>query len=106
MVNTSVARIVNIIMNHKMLEEVHNLKYLGAIISRDGTCEAEIRARNGSGTTAMMKLTKMWNSKNISLPTKLRLYRALIKTLSFMDLRPGHYWQPLKASCRYFKTYA
>ena len=29
----------------------------------------------------MTKLTKIWNSKNISLPTKLRLYRALVKTI-------------------------
>ena len=98
MVNTSVARIVNIIMNHKKLEEVHNLKYLGVIISREGTRETEIRTGIGSEMAAMMKLTKTWNRKNISLPTKLRLYRALVKTLSFMDVRPGHYWQPLNVS--------
>ena len=45
LVNTSAASMANIVMNQQKLEEVHNFKYLGAIISRDGTCEAEIRAR-------------------------------------------------------------
>ena len=63
------------------MEEVHNFKYLGSILSRDGTCEAEIQVRIGSAMAAMTKLTKIWKTKNISLPTKLRLYRALVQTI-------------------------
>ena len=81
MVNTTDARNANIIMNQQQLEEVQNFKYLGAILSADGGCEAEIRARIGTAMTAMARLNRIWSSKSISLPTKLKLYRALVKTI-------------------------
>ena len=79
MVNTSDARSEIIIMNQQQLEEVKNFKYLGAILSADGVCKAEIRARIGTAMAAMARLNRIWSSKSISLPTKLKLYRALVK---------------------------
>ena len=81
MVNTTDARNAIITMNQQQLEEVKNFKYLGAILSADGGCEAEIRARIGTAMAAMARLNRIWSSKNISLPTKLKLYRALVKTI-------------------------
>ena len=81
MINTTDARSANIILNQQQLEEVNNFKYLGAIISADGRCESEIRARIGTAMAAMARLNRIWTSKSIGLPTKLRLYRALVRTI-------------------------
>ena len=78
MVNTTDAKSARIIINQQQLEEVENFKYLGAILSVDGSCEAEIRARIGA---AMARLNRIWSSKSIGFPTKLKLYRALVKTI-------------------------
>ena len=81
MINTTDARSGKITLNQKQLEEVNNFKYLGAILSADGSCEVEIRARIGTATAAMARLNRIWSSKSVSLATKLRLYRALVKTI-------------------------
>ena len=41
---------VNITMNGQPLEEVTSFKYLGATLSKDGTCRAEIRVRVATAT--------------------------------------------------------
>ena len=81
MVNTTDARTGNIMLNQQQLEEVNSFKYLGAILSVDGSCEVEIRARIGTATAAMARLNRIWSSKSISLTRKLGLYRALVKNI-------------------------
>ena len=71
----------NIAMNGEMLEEVSTFKYLGATLSKDGTCTAEIRIRIGTATAAMARLSRIWKSNNISFQTKYRLYRSLVLSI-------------------------
>ena len=47
MVNSTNEVSANVTMNGQPLEEVTGFKYLGATLSQDGTCRAEIRTRNG-----------------------------------------------------------
>ena len=77
MVNTTDARTGNIMLNQQQLEEVNSFKYLGAILSVDGSCEAEIRVRIGTATAAMARLNRIWSSKSISLQRMLCRRRML-----------------------------
>ena len=59
------------------LEEVENFKYLGAIISNEGS-KPEILFRIAQTAAALSRLKIIWRDKNISLASKVKLMRALI----------------------------
>ena len=65
-------------MNGQQLEEVSAFKYLGATLTKDSRSTTEIKSRLAIATSIMAKLDKIWKNKNISFPTKMRLYRALV----------------------------
>ena len=47
-------------MNGRKLEAVTSLNYHGAILSKNGTCSAEIRCRIVSATAAVTGLIRIW----------------------------------------------
>ena len=59
------------------LEEVENFKYLGAIISNEGS-KPEILSRISQTTASLSRLKIIWRDKNISLASKVKLMRTLI----------------------------
>ena len=59
------------------LEEVDNFKYLGAIVSNEGS-KPEILSRIAQTTAALSTLKIIWRDKNISLDSKVNLMRNLI----------------------------
>ena len=59
------------------LEEVENFKYLGAIISNEGS-KPEILSRTAQTTAALSRLKIIWRDKKISLASKVKLIRMLI----------------------------
>ena len=70
-----------ITLNGTVLEEVDSFKYLGSMITKDGGSCKEIKARIGAATSAMAKLKHIWKSKDISLWTKIKLYKTLILSI-------------------------
>ena len=54
----------NIKLYGEKLEEVDQFKYLGAIITKDGSSDSEIKIK--LAISAMVRLTKIWN-RNISV---------------------------------------
>ena len=58
------------------LEEVENSKYLGAIISNEGS-KPEILSRIAQTTAALSRLKIIWRDKNISLASKVNLSLCL-----------------------------
>ena len=70
----------NITMTGEPLEEVSNFKYLGAVLSKDGSCADEIRARITSALAAMARLSRVWSS-TISFKVKFRLYKSLVVSI-------------------------
>ena len=81
MVSSTESITSNITMNGELLEEVSSFKYLGATLSKDGTCTAEIRIRIVTATAAMARLGRIWKSSSISFRTKYSLYRALVLSI-------------------------
>ena len=64
-------------ISSQKLESVEKFKYLGAIISDDGS-KVEVLARIAQTSTALAKLKPIWNDKKISTSTKIRLMRSLV----------------------------
>ena len=66
-----------ITVNGQELETVKQFKYLGAIISQEGS-KPEVLARTAQTSAALAKLKPIWKDKNIALTSKIRLLHALI----------------------------
>ena len=67
-------------INDQQLETVHRFKYLGAIVTDEGS-KPEILARIGQTTSALTKLKTIWNDRNIALSSKIRLMRSLVLSI-------------------------
>ena len=69
-----------IIVNVQMLETVTSFKYLGSIITDEGSTP-EILSRIVQTTAALTRLKPVWNDRSISLSSKVRLMRSLVTSI-------------------------
>ena len=60
------------------METVTDFTFLGSKIAADGDCSHEIKRRLLLGTKAMTNLNSVLKSRDISLPTKVCLVKALV----------------------------
>ena len=60
------------------LETVSNFIFLGSKITADGDCSHEIRRRLLLGRKVMTNLDSIFKSRDITLPTKVRLVKAMV----------------------------
>ncbi|CAM4530358.1 unnamed protein product [Leuciscus chuanchicus] len=67
-------------INNKKLETVNSFKYLGAIVSDEGS-KPEILSRIAQTIAAMTKLKVIWNDSNIAIGSKIRLMRSLVMSI-------------------------
>ena len=70
--------VLDIRADGEMLEQVDSFAYLGAIITANGDCGADIKARIGLAKNVLSRLTVIWNNNSITKSTKMRLLRALV----------------------------
>ena len=70
----------DITIGNKKLETVHSFKYLGAIVSDEGS-KPEVLSRIAQTTAAVTKLKVIWNDKNIAISSKIRLMRSLAMSI-------------------------
>ena len=61
----------------------------GSKITADGDCSHEIKRRLLLGGKAMTNLDTKLKSRDITLPTKVRLVKAMVFPVVFMDVRVG-----------------
>ena len=59
-------------------ETVSDFIFLGSKITADGDCSHEIKRRLLLGRTVMTKLDSKLKSRDITLPTKVRLVKAVV----------------------------
>ena len=70
----------DITTDNKKLETVHSFKYLGAIVSDEGS-KPEVLSRIAQTTAAVTKLKVIWNDKNIAISSKIRRKRSLAMSI-------------------------
>jgi len=62
----------------KRMEMVRDVIFLGSKITADGDCSHEIKRRLLLGRKAMTNLDSILKSRDITLPTKLHLVKAMV----------------------------
>ena len=71
------------------VETATNFIFLGSKITEDGGCSHEIKRCLLLGKKAMTNLDSIFKSRDITLPTKVRLAKAMVFQWSCMDVRVG-----------------
>ena len=77
------------------LGEVESFTYLGSVMDKSGGTDADVKTRIGKARSAYNMLKKVWNSREISMSTKVRLFNSNVKSVS---LYGAETWQTTKAS--------
>ena len=82
---TKVMRINNknntpITMDQNQLEDVTSFTYLGTVINIEGGSEEDAKARIGKARTTCNILNKIWETKNIPIKTKLKIFNSNVES--------------------------
>ena len=77
-------------------ETVSDLIFLGSKITADGDCSHEIKRRLLLGRKVMTNLDSMFESRDIALPTKVRLVKAMVFPVVMYGCES---WTVKKAEC-------
>ena len=67
-------------INGQRLETVTRFRYLGSIITDEGS-KLEILATIAQTTAALTRLKPLWNDRNITVSSKVRLMRSLVMSI-------------------------
>ena len=70
-------------------ETVSDFIFGGSKITADGDCSHSIKRHLLLGRKVMTNLDSIFKSRGITLPTKVRLVKAMVFPWSFMDVRVG-----------------
>ena len=79
------------------VETVSDFNFLGSKITADGDCTHEIKRRLLLGSKAMTNLDSMLKNRDITLPTKVHLVKAMIFPVVMYGCES---WTVKKAECR------
>ena len=79
------------------METVRDFIFLGSKITADGDCSHEIKRRLLLGRKAMTNLDRILKSRDITLPTKVHLVKAMVFPVVMCSCES---WTIKKAECR------
>ena len=71
------------------METVADFVFLGSKITADGDCSHEIKRRLFLRKKVMTNLDSIFKSRDITLPTKVRLVKAMVFPVVIMDVKVG-----------------
>ena len=66
-------------VNGQALKQVRSFKYLGSEIAENGDAGCEARARRMKGQAAFSALSRLWNDRNVTVATKMKVYMACVR---------------------------
>ena len=90
-------------VNGQKLETVTHFKYLGSVVTDEGS-KPEILFRIAQTTTALMRLLEpVWNDRSISLSSKIRLMCTLVTSIFLMLVNHGPSQQSSKEKYKPWK---
>ena len=95
-------RSIKLTMEGEPVEQVNNFVYLCANISGDGTIDRDLDIRIQRANGAFHQLWKIWNSRTIRTPTKIRIYKAAVITIR---LYGAEVWNPTKKQMKRFEVF-
>ena len=72
-----------------IIQAIQGFIFLGSKITTDGDCSHEINRRLLLGRKVMTDLDSIFKSRDITLPTKVRLVKAMVFPWSCVDVRVG-----------------
>ena len=78
------------------VETVADFTFLGSKITADGDCSHEIKSRLLLGRKVMTNLDNIFKSRDITLPTKVRLVKAMVFPVVMYGCES---WTVKKAEC-------
>ncbi|VDO65148.1 unnamed protein product [Schistosoma margrebowiei] len=84
-----------ITIDGKDLEDVKTFTYLGSIIDEHSGSDADVKARIGKARAAYLQLRNVWNSKQLSTNTKVRIFNTNVKTVLLYTV--AETWRTTKA---------
>ncbi|VDO54511.1 unnamed protein product [Schistosoma margrebowiei] len=90
----STACINPITIDGEDLEDVKSFTYLCSIIGEHVGSDADVKARIGKARTAYLQQRNIWNSKQLSVNTKVRIFNTNVKTVL---LYGAETWRATKA---------
>ena len=76
-------------IDRETMETVTDFIFGGSKITADGDCSHEIKRHLLLGRKVMTNLDSILKSRDITLPTKVRLVKAMVFQWSCMDVRVG-----------------
>ena len=76
-------------IDEETVETVSDFIFWGSKMTADGDCSHEIKRNLLLGRKVMTKLDSIFKSRDITLPTKVRLVKAMVFLWSCMDVRVG-----------------
>ena len=71
------------------METMADFIFLGSKITADSDCSPEIKRRLLLGRKAMTILDSILKSRDVTLPTKVHIVKAIVFPASCMDMRVG-----------------
>ena len=91
-INTEKTKVMRIItcrtkpirLGDNEIEDVTSFTNLGSIVDTSGGTDQDIKIRIGKARTAYILLRKIWNSRELSRPTKFRIFKSNVKAVLFL----------------------
>ena len=81
--------VVKSVRDGETMETAAGFIFLGSKITVDGDCSDEIQRCKLLGRKAVTNLDSILKSRDITLPTKVRLVKAMVLPAVMMDVRAG-----------------
>ena len=89
-------------IDQKQLENVECFKYLGSILTNDGTCTREIKSRIAMAKAVFNKKKNLFTSK-LDLNLRKKLVKCYFGEWLCMVLKLGHFGQPIRNTWKVLK---
>ncbi|VDO76816.1 unnamed protein product [Schistosoma margrebowiei] len=70
-----------ITLDGETLEDVESFTYSGSIIDEQGGSDADVKARIGTTRATFLQLKNIWNSKQLSIDIKVRIFNTNVKAV-------------------------